>query len=222
MITENRVEAAGVALREIKKASDKLLLPHEVTDEATSIYNRSLKTGLAKGKPLAKIAVSSLYAACRERSIATTLDDVAAASGVGSITVARWYRSLVNELDLKIPVGDPTECLARVAYRTNVGLKVEADAREILSQAERAGITDGVYPRGLAASALYLASMLEGSALTQREAAEAAGVGEVTVRKQYKRLRKLVEARLENAPTKKRHLRLGLEAGRSKRIEVPA
>ena len=222
MVTENRVEAAGAARRELKKASDKLLLPHEVTDEATCIYNRSLKTGLAKGKPLAQIAVSSLYAACRERSVTTTLDDVAAASGVGRITVARWYRSLVNELDLKIPVGDPTECFARVASKAKVNPMVEAEAREILSEAERAGITDGAYPQGLAASALYLASILEGCALTQREAAEAAGVGEVTVRKQYKRLSKLVGTRLEAAPTKKRNLPLEQGACRSRRIEAPA
>ena len=52
MVAENRVEAAGVARRELKKASERLLLPHDVTDEATCIYKRSLETGLAKGRPL--------------------------------------------------------------------------------------------------------------------------------------------------------------------------
>ena len=52
MVAENRVEAAGVARRELKKASERLLLPQDVTDEATCIYKRSLETGLAKGRPL--------------------------------------------------------------------------------------------------------------------------------------------------------------------------
>ncbi len=60
---------------------------------------------------------------------------------------------LVGELDLKIPVADPAECLASVACRAKVGPKVEADALEMLSKAEKAGITGGVYPTALEAAA---------------------------------------------------------------------
>ena len=95
---------------------------------------------------------------------------------------------LVEELDLEIPIANPTECLARVASRAKVDPKVEADAFEILSKAAKAGITDGVFPQGLAASALYIASALEGQRMTQKGAADAAGVRESTLRKEYKRL----------------------------------
>jgi transcription initiation factor TFIIB len=216
---ENRVEE-GVALGELKKVSERLLLPHEVTDEAACICIRGLERGLTRGKPLAQIAASSLYAACREKEVPMTLDDVAAASGVGRIAVARWYRLLVIALDLKIPIADPAECLARVASRAKADPKVEADAREILSRAEKAGITAGLYPNGLAASALYLASLLDGHWLTQGGAAEAAGVREATVRKQSKRLRKIVEVQLRRTPTKRRHSWSELEASRSTGPEV--
>jgi transcription initiation factor TFIIIB Brf1 subunit/transcription initiation factor TFIIB len=39
-----------------------------------------LERGLKKGRSFAQITASSLYAACRERGIPKTLDDVAAAS----------------------------------------------------------------------------------------------------------------------------------------------
>jgi transcription initiation factor TFIIB len=217
----NRVEAAGIDCRELEKASKRLLLPHDVTDEATCIYTRSLEAGLAKGKPLYQIAASSLYAACREKNIPTTLDDVAAASGVGRQALARWYRLLVIELDLKIPISDPTECLAKVAARAKADPKVEADALEILSRAEKAGITAGLCPTGLAASALYLASLLNGQWMTQGGAAEAAGVREATVRMQSKRLRKIVEVQLTRTTRKKRISLSELESCRSKGAEVP-
>ena len=47
-------------------------------------------------------------------------------------------------------------------------------------------------PAGLIASALYLASMLDGENLTQYSAAVAAGVAESTVRKENKLLRKVM------------------------------
>ncbi|MGA2200297.1 MAG: hypothetical protein ABSG45_10200 [Nitrososphaerales archaeon] len=181
----------------------------------------SLLSGLTRGKPLAQFAASALYAACREREVPLTLDDVAAASGVGRIAVARWYRLLVTELDLKIPIADPAECLARVASRAKADPKVEADAFEILSKAAKAGITAGLYPTGLAASALYLASLLDGRWMTQSGAAEAAGVREATVRKQSKRLRKIVEVRLGRTPANRRPGWYELKASRSTGVEVP-
>jgi transcription initiation factor TFIIB len=221
LATANRLEAAGVARRELREASERLLLPHDVTDEATCIYERSLKAGLAKGRPHIQIAAASLYAACREKNMPTTLDDVASASGMGRTMVARRYRLLVLALDLKIPIADPTECLARVATRAKVGPELEADAREILSRAENAGITAGVNPTGLAASALYLASLLDGHWLTQSGAAKAAGVKEATVRAQSKRLRKVVEVQRIRTTRKLRVSWSELEASRPRRTEVP-
>jgi transcription initiation factor TFIIB len=217
----DRVEVE-IALGELNQFSEKLSIPVSVTDEAARIFKKSLRRGLARGRPLSRVAAASLYAACREREVPATLADVSAASGVGRKVLAGCYRMLVTELDLKIPVADPAECLASVASRAKVGPKVEKDAREILSEAERAGITDGVYPQGLAASALYLAALLNGCYLTQTGAAEAAGVREVTVRNQFKRLRKLVKARLKGTTRKKSPRRLELEADRSVRVEVPA
>jgi len=219
--TENKVEE-GVALGELKKFSEKLSVPGVVTAEAASICMKGLERGLTRGKPLAQIAASSLYAACREKEVPMTLDNLAAASGVGRKAVARWYRLLVTELDLKMPIADPAECLARVASRAKVDPKVEADALEILSKAVKAGITAGVYPQGLAASAIYLASLLDGQWLTQSAAAEAAGVREATVRKQSKRLRKIVEVQLGRTTRKKRLSWSELEASRLSRVEVPA
>ena len=221
MRTENKVEE-GVALGELKKFSEKLSVPGVVTAEAASICMKGLERGLTRGKPLAQIAASSLYAACREKEVPMTLDNLAAASGVGRKAVARWYRLLVTELDLKMPIADPAECLARVASRAKVDPKVEADALEILSKAVKAGITAGVYPQGLAASAIYLASLLDGQWLTQSAAAEAAGVREATVRKQSKRLRKIVEVQLGRTTRKKRLSWSELEASRLSRVEVPA
>lgn len=142
-------------------------------------------------------------------------------NGLKRSQIARSYRSLVTELYLDIQVADPAECRARVASRARVDPRVEADALEILSKAAKAGITAGLCPTGLAASALYLASLLDGHWLTQSGAAEAAGVREATVVRQSKRLRKIVEVQLVRTPRKQRHSWSELEANLSKGAEVP-
>jgi transcription initiation factor TFIIB len=190
----------GVSLGDLNALSRKLSLPDAVMDEAGSICKSGLEKVRVNRRSLALISASSFYAACRMRDAPISLEDVALASGVGKTELAKCYRLLVNELDLKIPVADPAECLARIASRAKVSPEVEAVARETLSKAAKAGITAGVHSTGLAASALYLASLLDGQSLTQQSVAEAAGVRETTVRRGYKRLRKVLGFQLGRPP----------------------
>ena len=50
------------------------------------------------------------------------------------------------------------------------------------------GLTSGRGPTGVAAAALYIASVLLGERKTQRDVADIAGVTEVTIRNRYKEL----------------------------------
>ena len=122
---------------------------------------------------------------------------------------------------MEIPVVDPAEFMPKVASRAKVSPKVEADALEILSKARKAGITAGVYPLALTASALYLASILDAQNMTQASVADAAGVTEVTVRNQCKSLRKVLKVLPGRTPRKKRPGWSELEASRSTGAEVP-
>jgi transcription initiation factor TFIIB len=211
----------GIALGELKQFSEKLSVPDAVKDEAVRICKKGLERGLKKGRSFAQIEASSLYTACREKEVPRTLDDVAAASGVRRDEIAKCYRLLVNEFDLKIPVADPAEYLARVASRLKVSPQAEAGAVEMLSRAQKAGISAGKDPIGLAASAVYLASLLDGLNMTQARAAEAAGVTEVTVRNQSKRLRKVLGVQLSRPPRNNSLRQSGLETGRPTGAEVP-
>jgi transcription initiation factor TFIIB len=113
------------------------------------------------------------------------------------------------------------EYLARVASRAKVSPKAEADAIEILSKAHTAGIGAGKDPIGLAASAIYPASILDGQNMTQARAAEAAGVTEVTVRNQCKSLRKVLKVQPGRTPRKRKPGWSELEASRPAGAEVP-
>jgi transcription initiation factor TFIIB len=211
----------GIALGELSQFSEKLSVPDAVAEEGARICMRGLERGLKKGRSHSQIAASSLYAACRERGFPRTLDDVAAVSSVRRDDIAKCYRLLVNEFDLKIPVPDPAEYLTRLASRLNVGQEVEANALEMLSGAQKAGISAGKDPIGLAASAVYLASLLDGLNMTQARAADAAGVTEVTVRNQSKRLRKVLKVQPGRTPRRRRLSWHELETGRPTGAEVP-
>ncbi|KKM13237.1 hypothetical protein LCGC14_1718270 [marine sediment metagenome] len=103
--------------------------------------------------------------------------------------IARCYRLLVKELDLKMPVTDSIQCVARIASRIGITEKTKRYAIKVLKQAQKNEVSAGKDPMGLAAAALYLSCVKNGEDKTQRDIAEAANVTEVTIRNRYKGLK---------------------------------
>jgi transcription initiation factor TFIIB len=177
------------AFSELRRLSEKLSISEAVTERAAYIYRKALERNLVRGRSITAILAASLYAACRDREVPRTLKDVAAASNVKKKDLARSYRMLVKEMDLKMPVVDPAKCVTKIASRAKVSEKTQRRALQILAKAEQARISAGKDPMGLAASAIYVACTLEGESISQREVAKAAGVTEVTIRNRYKGLK---------------------------------
>jgi transcription initiation factor TFIIB len=179
----------SVALRELDKMGDKLGVSQAVKERAAYIYRKALDRGLLRGRSIIGIAAASLYAAFRDTETPRTLKDIATANNLDKKSVARDYRILLREMDLSMPVADAAKNVNRIASRVGFTERVARRAIEIVRMTEEREISAGKAPMGLAASALYLAGVIEGEVKTQKEIAEAAGVTEVTVRNRYKGLR---------------------------------
>jgi transcription initiation factor TFIIB len=179
----------GKAFVQLRTFADKLSLPEEIVERAAYVYRKALERGLIRGRSITEMIAASLYAACRDSEIPRTLKDVAKVANINRKDLARSYRLLIREMDIKMPVPDPAKSVAKIASKVEAGEKTRRRALEILAKARQLGVAAGKDPVGLAASALYVASMLSGEDKTQRDIAQAAGVTEVTIRNRYKNLR---------------------------------
>ena len=177
------------AFSELHRFSDKLTVSEAVTEKAAYIYRKALERNLVRGRSITAIIAASLYAACRDGEIPRTLKDLASVSNVKKKDIASSYRLLLKEMDIKMPVVDPAKCVSKIASRAGISEKTQRRALEILMKAEQMRISAGKAPMGLAASALYMACILEREDKSQRDVAEASGVTEVTIRNRYKGLR---------------------------------
>ncbi|MEM4298081.1 MAG: transcription initiation factor IIB [Nitrososphaerota archaeon] len=177
------------AFSELDRLADKLSLSDAVIEKAAYIYRKALEKGLVRGRSISALISASLYAACRKTETPRTLKDISAVSNVKKKDIARCYRLLVRELDLKMPIVEPTKCIARIASKAGLSEKTKRRALEILKKAEESRTSAGKDPMGLAAAALYVACVIEGENKTQKDVAEAAGVTEVTIRNRYKGLK---------------------------------
>jgi len=177
------------AFSELGSLKGKLAISDSVYEKAAYIYRKALDKGLVRGRSITGLIAASLYAACRETGTPRTLKDVADASNIKRKEVARCYRLLHRELDLKMPVFDSIQCIAKISSRLKITEKSKRHAIKVLKTAQQNEESAGKDPMGLAASALYLACVKHDENVTQRDIAEAANVTEVTIRNRYKGLK---------------------------------
>ena len=177
------------AFSELDRLKDKLSLSDAVVEKTAYIYRKAQEKGLVRGRTISATVGAAVYIACRESGASRTLKDIAEISNIKRKDLARIYRLVVMELDLKIPLIDPMKCITRVASKAGLSEKTKRTAMAFMKRVVADGISAGKDPMGLAASVLYMSCLQTGENRTQTDIADAAGVTEVTVRNRYKNLK---------------------------------
>ncbi len=176
------------ALTELDRMASALGLPRNVRETAAVIYRKAVEKNLIRGRSIQGVVAASLYGACRQVGVPRTLDEIAAVANVSRKEIGRTYRFMTRELKLKLMPTKPEDYIARFCSELELPGEVQAKALELLQEAAEKELTSGRGPTGVAAAAIYIASILTGHRRTQREVAEVAGVTEVTIRNRYKEL----------------------------------
>ena len=81
--------------------------------------------------------------------------------------------------------------ISRIGGELKISNKIEQDAKKLVEKAKSLNLLVGKDPKGIAAAAIYIASIQNGQRRSQTSVAKAANVTEVTLRNRYKELTKL-------------------------------
>lgn len=176
------------ALSELDRMASGMGLPRNVRETAAMIYRKAVNKNLIRGRSIEGVVAASLYASCRQCNVPRTLDEIAAASRVGRKEIGRTYRFMTRELQLKLMPTSPQDYISRFCSELKLSGEVQSKSIEIIKSANDKELTSGRGPTGVAAAAIYIASILCNERRTQREVADIAGVTEVTIRNRYKEL----------------------------------
>jgi transcription initiation factor TFIIB len=179
-----------LAMSELQRLSDILHMPSSVHDMAAIIYRKTLNEGLVRGRSIGGMVAGALYAAVRFSKLPRTLKEISEASQRNPKEVARSYSVIVRNLDMRMPIDDPTDYVTKIAEKAKVSNDVEGLAISLIGAAKNKYATTGKDPSGLAAAALYLSARMLKEKVTQARLAKAANVTEVTVRNRKRDLMK--------------------------------
>ena len=181
------------AFSELARLGEKLNVGGAIIEKAAYIYRKAFDKRLVRGRSITGMITAALYAALRDTETPRTLKDLSLVSGVKKNDLAQSYRLLLKEMDLRMPVRDPAKYVSRIGSKAGASERTQRRALEILKRAQETGSSAGKDPMGLAAAALYVASVMENESKTQKDFAQAAGVTEVTIRNRYKGLKEALK-----------------------------
>jgi transcription initiation factor TFIIB len=176
------------ALAELRRVGSFLNIPHVAMEEAAKIYRNAAEKGLVRGRSMESVVAGALYAACRRQKFPRTLDEISETFSIDKKEIGKTYRFICRELGIRILPTFPLDYIYRFASELKLNPKTISKSVEIINKAQEVEITSGKGPMGVAAAALYVATLLCNERKTQREVADVAGVTEVTIRNRYKEL----------------------------------
>jgi len=185
------------AFSELQRIVSYLNLPKSIHERIARYYEQAVNKGLVRGRSIESVIAALVYAVSREMGSPRTIDEIVEASGVDKREIGRTYRYIARELGIRILPADPVTYVPRFCTMLGLSDKVQARAIQILKKAKKLGITSGKGPTGVAAAAIYIASVLEGERRTQREVADTCDITEVTIRNRYSELVKKLKLEKE-------------------------
>jgi len=195
-VTSPRERRLTNVLGKISETCESCNLPKNVVETASMIY-RSLdgKNIEVKGKSVISITVAVIYMACKQCHIVRSLDDISKTVclpiDVKAKTklAAKYYRNLVLDMGSVVtPVVTMDKYISKIANLTKTDVKVERLALEMAQKTQNQNIADGKAPNGIASAYLYVASVLTGQNILQRDVSSISGITEVTIRNRVKEI----------------------------------
>ncbi|MFX1365151.1 MAG: transcription initiation factor IIB family protein [Promethearchaeota archaeon] len=181
-----------IATTELKRIGSNMNLPNHVKKAAIRLYIEAFKKKLLRGRSINGMVAACLYFACRERKIPRTLQEILDQTAVNAKNVRRCYRTLIRELNLKVPSTDPISLIPRFIAELDLDADAENTTIKILQNFTSKYSTSGKDPKGLCAGALYLVCKKKDKKISQKDIANLVGVTEVTLRSRYKELVKML------------------------------
>ena len=207
-VSSPRERRLANVLAKMGETCDGLSLSKNVLETASMIYRNLDGHVDVKGKSVVSITAATIYMACKQCEVVRSLEEICRgicpAKDVKSKTklAARYYRTMVMEMGQFVaPVVTMDKYISKIANMTQTEVRVERLALEIAEKTKDSSISDGKAPNGIAAAYLYVASVLLGQNVLQRDISSVAGVTEVTIRNRCKEILTCYKLKITLRPT---------------------
>lgn len=191
---ESREQTIANASRKIQNFAAALRLSEVVCLAATRLYTLAVEHKFTKGRKSNNVAAVCLYVACRQKETRNyMLIDFSDLLQVNVFELGHIYLQLVQTLNLKLPLIDPSHYISRFAALLEFGEethKVATDAVRLVQRFDRDWVTRGRRPAGICGAALLLAARMNNFRRSVEEIVQVVKIADTTLKKRLDEFKK--------------------------------
>ncbi|MFW9999295.1 MAG: transcription initiation factor IIB family protein [Candidatus Hodarchaeota archaeon] len=175
----------------MNQLTSKLNIPEYINETAWKIYSLAAKKKLTMGRSIEAFISASLYVAIRFHEFPKVLEEISDAALVPRKSIIHslslLLKEILPELNLSYKPISIKQLIFKFGNELGLPIEIQKNALHLVSITSKKGLPlIGKDPKGLAASAIYLAAKSTNKKMTQIEVAKAAKITEVTLRSRIK------------------------------------
>ncbi|KAG6844390.1 hypothetical protein H0H87_007202 [Tephrocybe sp. NHM501043] len=184
---ESREQTIANASKKIQSIANVLRLSDIVCLAATRMYTLAVEHKFTKGRKSLNVVAVCLYVACRQKETRNyMLIDFSDLLQVNVFELGHTYLQLVQILNLRLPLVDPSHYISRFAALLEFGdetHKVATDAVRLVQRFDRDWMTRGRRPAGICGAALLLAARMNNFRRSVEEIVQVVKIADTTLKK---------------------------------------
>jgi len=182
-----------IAMGELRKFTSLFNLPSIVQEEIATLYKKSIKNKVMKGKTIKSTILAFIYIMCRRHNFPLDENDLCEKADISNKEFTRSRHQIMALLGLKSKPTRPEDHIVRIYDDLNIDdHSISVIALRTIEKARLQRGSDlffiGKDPSGIAAASIYLTCILKKYRRTQQQISRVANVTEVTLRQRYQKL----------------------------------
>ncbi|THU83068.1 cyclin-like protein [Dendrothele bispora CBS 962.96] len=185
--SESREQTIANANKRIQSIAGVLRLSEVVCLAATRLYTLAVEHKFTKGRKALNVVAVCLYVACRQKETRNyMLIDFSDLLQVNVFELGHTYLQLVQTLNLRLPLVDPSHYISRFAALLEFGdetHRVATDAIRLVQRFDRDWMTRGRRPAGICGAALLLAARMNNFRRSVEEIVQVVKIADTTLKK---------------------------------------
>ncbi|EMD35190.1 hypothetical protein CERSUDRAFT_116658 [Gelatoporia subvermispora B] len=201
--SESREQTIANASRKIQQVATAMRLSEVVQLAATRLYTLAVEHKFTKGRKSMNVVAVCLYVACRQKETRNyMLIDFSDLLQVNVFELGHTYLQLVQTLNLRLPLVDPSHYISRFAALLEFGEEthqVALDATRLVARFDRDWLARGRRPAGICGACLLLAARMNNFRRSVEEVVQVVKIADTTLRKRLEEFRKTPSGQLSLA-----------------------
>ncbi|KAF8637722.1 hypothetical protein AX17_002625 [Amanita inopinata Kibby_2008] len=197
---ESREQTIANAGKKIQSIANILRLSEHICLAASRLYTLAVEHKFTKGRKSLNVVAVCLYVACRQRETRNyMLIDFSDLLQVNVFELGHTYLQLVQTLNLRLPLVDPSHYISRFAALLEFGdetNRVATDAIRLVSRFDRDWMSRGRRPAGICGAALLLAARMNNFRRSVEEIVQVVKIADTTLKKRLDEFRKTPSGQL--------------------------